>query len=129
VEKLSLLDPDGRELWSATEDYWIGASPEEVGADIGALASGARNEPVVRFQAYWPGLFFSSLGVMLFFRALVTQMGMALRDRGLIRQATYRRAFAWGGLLLSLALCGLEWGVALLGRDPPALLVRLVGLG
>ena len=129
VEKLSLFDPDDRELWSASEDYWIGASPAEVGADIRALTSGARHEPVVRIQAYWPALFFSSLGVMLFFRALVSQIGMALRDRGLIRQATYRRAFFWGGLLLSLALCALEWGLALLGRDPPALVVRLVGLG
>ena len=130
VEKLSLFDPDDRELWSsASQDYWIGASPAEVGADIQAITSGARHEPVVRIQAFWPALFFSSLGVMLFFRALVSQIGMALRDRGLIRQATYRRAFFWGGLLLSLALCALEWGVALLGRDPPALVVRLVGLG
>ena len=29
----------------------------------------------------------------------------------------------------SLVLCALEWGVALLGSDPPALVVGLVGLG
>ena len=130
VEKLSLLDAEGRELWSsASLDYWIGEPPAEVGADIQAITSGARHEPVVRIQAFWPALLASSLGVMLFFRALVSLIGMALRDRGLIGQAMYRRAFFWGGLLLSLALCALEWGVALLGSDPPALVVGLVGLG
>jgi len=129
VEKLSLFGPDDRELWSASEDHVIGASPAELGADINAIASGARNEPVVRIQAFWPVLFFSSFCVVFVFGPIVSHIGKALRDRGLIPQAMYRLVFKWSGLLLSLALCGLAWGLALLGSDPPALVARLVGLG
>jgi hypothetical protein len=129
VQNLSLLDPDGRVLWSASEDYWLGPSPGELGADIRDLASGSRHGPVLRIQTYWPTLFLSSFGVVFFFGPLVVKTGQALRDRGLIRQATYRRAFKWSGLLLSLALCTLAWGLALLGSDPPAFVGRLVGLG
>jgi hypothetical protein len=129
VEELILTDAGGRRLWSASEDNLIGASLTQVGADIDAIVSGQRKGPVLRIQAFWPVLLMGGAFVLMSFGPLVSQLFLALRDRGLVPQRPYTRFFAWGGFWLSLALCIWALAVVLLGSNPPALVARLAGLG
>jgi hypothetical protein len=128
LEELVLLDASENRLWSAAEQRMLGASAEQLGTDLTAVVSGQRTGPLLRIQVCWPVLLITCFFVLISFGPLVSQIGLALHDRGLIPYGMHRWIFGRGAFLLSVALCSVPWGMALLGSDPPALLVRLVGL-
>ncbi len=122
VSDLSLLDAEGRVLWSASESHLIGASLEQVGAEVEQLAAGELSGEVLRVQAVWPALLFASLFVTIATSGLWSKLGLELRNRGWIPQLVLQAVFYWGGLLVPVVLYGAAWVLALLGKDPPAAL-------
>ncbi len=129
VEELAFKDPEGGVLWSASESHLIGASLETLAVDVAALASEPDAPALVRVNAVWPVLLLGTLFVTIAASALASELGVWLRDRGLIPQALYMLAFYWGALLVPVALFGFAWLLAFLGGGPPAALVGALGLG
>jgi hypothetical protein len=128
AEEIALYAADGTNLWSASEESLIGASLEQVDADVKAIVAGERKRPALRIQAFWPVLLLSTFLLLFSLNPLIEWVGAVLRDWDVIPYGVYRIAFLWGGFLLTLALSTVGWILVLLGSDPPALMARLVGL-
>ena len=128
VEEIALYAADGTNLWSVSEENLIGASLEQVDADVKAIVAGERKRPALRIQAFWPVLLLSTFFLLFSLNPLIEWVGAVLRDWDVIPYGVYRIAFLWGGFLLTLALSTVGWILVLLGSDPPALMARLVGL-
>jgi hypothetical protein len=128
VEEIALYAADGTNLWSASEESPIGASLEQVDADVKAIVAGERKHPALRIQAFWPVLLLSTVFLLFSLNPLIEWVGAVLRDWEVIPYGVYRIVFLWGGFLLTLALGAAAWALVLLGSDPPALVARLVGL-
>jgi hypothetical protein len=126
IYDLSFVDAQGRELWSASESHLLGASLDQVGANVEQVASGELSGEIARVQAVWPALLAGTLFVTIAASALGSKLGLELRNRGSIPQALYQFVFYWGTLLVPVALYGAAWVLALLGKDPPAFLLPLL---
>lgn len=129
VEELAFKDQAGRVLWSGEESHLLGATPEQLASELNELIAGEAKGPLVRVQGIWPVLLIGTLFVTIALSALASELGLLLRDRGLIPQTVYMAVFYWGALIVPVLLFGLAWAVALLGAQPPEALVSALRLG
>jgi len=129
VDELAFKDAAGRVLWSSEESHLIGAAQQQLATEVAALAAGERSDVIVRVQAVWVVLLLGTLFCLIGVSSLGTELGLLLRDRGLIPQSVHVAVFHWGAFVVPLLLFGLAWALAGLGADPPAALVSVLRLG
>lgn len=128
VEDLSLSDAQGSTVWRTSESYLIGASLQNVGDRVQSLIRGASSAPFVRWHTAWPVLLIATLFGLIGAIHLMARLGGALVGWGVISPVLERLAFERAPGVFLLLLFASAWVVALLGGDPPATLIGVLGL-
>jgi hypothetical protein len=128
VEDLELTGADGRELLRVSESHLLGASLGDLASKLQVVFSGYSTEPVVCWNTVWPVLLLATPFALIAVSHLSTLLGLWLMNHELIPMGVYRIAFYWAPSVVMLVLFAGAWVFAYLGSNPPAWLVRVLGI-